>query len=111
MHVTSQPRILRKARPNHISFLTYITSSTPTRFKTWVSNCTQHSVMLFFTLETDPGEYVARVVGHDQTILYEIPSEVVPHVPAIQADFRASGDRLLDHIQQQKESQSPQELY
>ena len=49
-----------------------------------------------------PAEYVARVVGHDQTILYERPSEVAPHAPAIRADLRASGKRLLYPSQQQK---------
>ena len=32
-----------------------------------------------------PAECVARVVGHDDTILCERPSEVAPHAPAIQA--------------------------
>ena len=32
----------------------------------------------------------------------ERPPEVALHDPAIQADFRASGDRLLDQDQQQK---------
>ena len=32
----------------------------------------------------------------------ERPLEVAPHAPAIQADFRASGDRLQDQDQQQK---------
>ena len=45
---------------------------------------------------------VARVAVHDQTILYERPLEVAPHAPAIQADFRAPGDWLLDPDQQQK---------
>ena len=43
-----------------------------------------------------PAECVARVVGHDQTILLERPLEVAPHAPAIQADFSESGDRLLN---------------
>ena len=47
-------------------------------------------------------ECTARAVGHDQTILYERPSEVTPNDPAIQADVRASGDRLFDQDQQQK---------
>ena len=48
-----------------------------------------------------PAQCMARVVGHDQTILYERPSEVAPHAPAIQADFSASGYWLLDLDQQQ----------
>ena len=49
----------------------------------------------------NPAERIARVVGRDQTILYEKrPADVAPHAPAIQADFRASGDRLLDPDQQ-----------
>ena len=48
-----------------------------------------------------PAERNAGVVGHDQTILCERRSEVALHAPAIQADFRASGDRLLDQDQQQ----------
>ena len=47
-----------------------------------------------------PAACIARVVGHDETILHERPFEVAPYTPAIQADFRASGDRLLDPHQQ-----------
>ena len=49
-----------------------------------------------------PAEGNARVVGHDQTILYQRPSDVAPSAPAIQADFRASGDGLLDQDHCQK---------
>ena len=49
-----------------------------------------------------PATCVARVVGNHQAILMERQSEVAPHAPAIQADVRASGDRLLDQDQQQK---------
>ena len=49
-----------------------------------------------------PADCIARVVGHDQTILYERSSEVAPSAPAIHAEFRVSGDRLLDQDQQQK---------
>ena len=49
-----------------------------------------------------PAECIARVVGHDQTILYAIPSETTPHALSIHAEFRASGDRLLDQDQQQE---------
>ena len=45
-----------------------------------------------------PAESIARVVGHDQTILCGRPPEVAPHALAIQADFRASGDRSLAQI-------------
>ena len=45
-----------------------------------------------------PADCISRVVGHDRTILYERPPTSAPHVPAIQADARASGDRLLDQI-------------
>ena len=46
-----------------------------------------------------PADCFARVVGHDQTILHERPSEAAP---PIQADVRASGGRLPDKDQQQK---------
>ena len=49
-----------------------------------------------------PAEYIPRFVGHDQTLLCERPSEVTPNDPAIQAHFRASGDRLLHQDQQQR---------
>ena len=49
-----------------------------------------------------PAECIASVVGHDQTILFERPSQVAWHAQAIQGDFRASGDRLLDQDQHQK---------
>ena len=49
-----------------------------------------------------PAECTVRVVGYDQTMLFAGPSKVVPHAPEIQADVRASGDRLLDQDQQQK---------
>ena len=49
-----------------------------------------------------PAQCIARIVGHDETILYERPSEVTPNTPSIQADFRASVDRMLDQDQQQK---------
>ena len=39
-----------------------------------------------------PAERIAGVVGQDQAILYERPSEVTPYASAIQADFRASGE-------------------
>ena len=58
--------------------------------------------MLLFHFGDVPAECVARDVGHDRKILYERPLQVAPHAPAIQADFRASGDRLLDQGQQQK---------
>ena len=48
-----------------------------------------------------PAECIARVVGHDQTILFESPSEL-SNDPAIQADVRASGGRLLDPDQHRK---------
>ena len=44
----------------------------------------------------------ARIVRHDHTILYDIPAEVTPHAPAIRADVRSSGNRLLDQDQQRK---------
>ena len=51
-----------------------------------------------------PAERVTRVVAHDQTILYQRPSDVISHAPAIQHDFRASVDQLLDPDQQSKRS-------
>ena len=50
----------------------------------------------------NPADCVARVVGHDQTLLFERPSEVAPLAPAIQADFRTSGDRMMDKDQQER---------
>ena len=49
-----------------------------------------------------PAECIARVVGHDPTILYERPPEVALHAPTSQQDFRASDDLLLDPDQKQK---------
>ena len=49
-----------------------------------------------------PAESTAMVVGHDQTILFERPSEVTLDDPTIQTDFRASGDRLLGQDQKTK---------
>ena len=49
-----------------------------------------------------PAECIARVVGHDQTILYERPLQVAPYALAIQDHFHASGDRSLGQDQQQK---------
>ena len=48
-----------------------------------------------------PAECIARVAGRYQTILFQRPLEFAPHEPAIQADFRASDDRLLSHDQHQ----------
>ena len=45
---------------------------------------------------------MARVVGHDQTVLCDRPSEVTLNDLAIPAEFRASGGRLLDQDQQKK---------
>ena len=116
-HVTSRPRILNKAKQyvirkvgNHRPFSTFITSGMRTQFlkliwskhKTWglkfnhtVSDAVDHFVHV-------PTECIARDVGHDQTVLLERRSKVAPHAPAIEADVRASGDRLLDPNQQQK---------
>ena len=49
-----------------------------------------------------PAECMARVVGHDHATQFETVSEVTLKDPAIQADFRASGDRLFDQDQQRK---------
>ena len=49
-----------------------------------------------------PATCTARVVGHDQTVLYERPSEVTLNGPAIEEDARAAGGRLLDQVQQQR---------
>ena len=40
-----------------------------------------------------PSECIARVVGHDRSIIKERPSEVAPSALAIQTDVRASGDQ------------------
>ena len=58
-----------------------------------------HAVVHFGDI---PKNCTARVEGHDQTILHERPSEVTLNDPAIQANVRASGDRLVDKDQQQK---------
>ena len=49
-----------------------------------------------------PEECIAGVVGHDQSILHERPSQVATYAPVIHADFRATVDRLRDQCQQQK---------
>ena len=53
-----------------------------------------------------PEKCIARVVVHGQTIFYERQLEVAPHAPAVQADVRASGERLLDRDQPQKAARS-----
>ena len=58
----------------------------------------QTSSYLVVHVENIPAACIARVVGHDETILHERPSEVAPYTAALQADVRASGDRL--HQQQ-----------
>ena len=50
-----------------------------------------------------PTKCIARVVGYDQMILYERPSDAAPHAQAMQADFRALGDRLTQ-INHKRES-------
>ena len=49
-----------------------------------------------------PPECIANVVGHDETMLYERPSEAAPHATAIKAGLRASGDQSLEPDQQHK---------
>ena len=44
-----------------------------------------------------PAVCIARIVGHDQAILHERPSEVAPHAPAMQADFRVSSILQVSH--------------
>ena len=63
----------------------------------------KHSLYAVVHFGDIPAECSSRVLGHDQTVLSERPSEVVPHAPAIQADVRASCDRWLAPDQQQKQ--------
>ena len=49
-----------------------------------------------------PAECIAGVGENDQTILYVRPSDLTPDALAIQADSRASGDRMLDQKTQQQ---------
>ena len=51
--------------------------------------------------------FIPRVVGHERTILYDRSSGVASLAPAIQADFRASVDGLLDPYQQVKQEWIP----
>ena len=100
-HVTSRPHILHKARQylirqvvNHRSFLTFITSGIPTR-------C--YEIDLFKAQEkglkfNQPFSFAVVHVGDSPT---ECLARVAPHAPTIQADFRASGDRLLDQSHQE----------
>ena len=53
--------------------------------KIWVQVCINHSGMLLFASETLQQNVSQESSGHDQTILYERPSEVALHAPAIQA--------------------------
>ena len=46
----------------------------------------------------------------DQTILYERPSDLTPNALAIQADSRASGDRMLDQKTTAAKARSHREL-
>ena len=54
-------------------------------------NDIKHSVMLLLTFRHMPANCIATVVGHDQTILGERPSEIALNDPVIQADFREWG--------------------
>ena len=91
-------------------FLTFTTSGIPTQSMKLIWSKPKRLVLtLFQTLSVAvvhvgniPAECIAKFVGHGQTILCGRPSEVVPHALAIQAYFRASGDRLLEQDQQQK---------
>ena len=58
--------------------------------------------MLLFTSETFQQNELQESLDTIQRSLYERPPDVAPHAPAIQADVRALGDRLLDQDQQQK---------
>ena len=100
-HVTSRPHILHKAKQylirqvvNHRSFLTFITSGIPTQ-------C--YEIDLFKAQEkglkfNQPFSFAVVHVGDSPT---ECLARVAPHAPTIQADFRASGDRLLDQSHQE----------
>ena len=115
-HVTSRPRILNKVKQylirevgNHLSLPTYhkwlsaqfmtLDWSKQIKAEDIGEKCIHLSVRLLFVHFGDiPAECIARIVGDDQTILYERPSEAAPHAPAIQADFRASGDRFMRNL-------------
>ena len=58
-----------------------------------------------------PAKCIARVVGQDETILYERASEGTPHAPAIQADIGASSGRLLGQDQKTNKTRSYQDLF
>ena len=51
--------------------------------------------MLLGHFRDTPAESIARIVGHDETTLYERQSQVSPHALALQEDFRASGAQTL----------------
>ena len=93
---------------NHSSFLTFITSGIPTQLmkltvvKAHDMGPKIHSVLLLFSSETCQQNVLQESSATGQTILCGRPLEIAPHAPANQADFRASGDRLLDQGQQQK---------
>ena len=72
------------------------------KHKTWVKHFYQPFIFVVVQFGDVPAECIARIVGHDQAILYERPSEVAPHAAAIEEDVRASGERLLDPDQKQK---------
>ena len=116
MHVTSQPDIRKKAKRYPI-IKVGSHSSFPYVHHQWHTNTINEvdlveaqkiGLTLFQSLSVAvvhvgniPAECIAKIVGHGQTILCGRPSEVVPHALAIQAYFRASGDRLHDQDQQQ----------
>ena len=91
--------------------LTFTTRCTPTPFLKVIWSKAQIMGFKFYQTFSHglvhfgdiPAECIARVIGHDQTILYERPSDVALCASAIQADVRASGDRLLDQDRCHKE--------
>ena len=102
-HATSQPRIHMRQRRypikkvgSHNSFLTFSTRmdlikarQIDLKFGGTFSSAVVHFGDI-------PAECIAKVVGYDQTIFCERPSEIAPQALAIQLDVLASGDRLLD---------------
>ena len=116
-HATAQPRIHKRARRcpltqvgSHTSFLTFTTNGIPKQcmkltwpqHKIWVSNSIKQSAMPLNTSET----FLQNILQESsdkirRSCLKDHQKSVAPQAPAIQPEFRASGDRFLDQNQRQ----------
>ena len=79
-HFTSRPRMLREASQYSIT-KNLKPQIVPYVHPKWNTDTVFSCAVGRF--EDVPAECIARVVGYDQTILNERPSQVAPHAPAL----------------------------